>query len=84
MAIFDWFKQSKEKYSVPDNLVPKYGSIIDQNDFPLDPLRAQGFAEVIFRDHFETELDLSRFHHELYDLEGYGKIIVFMEEYKPK
>ena len=84
MAIFDWFKLSKEKYSVPDNLVPKYGSIIDQNDFPLDPLRAQGFAEVIFRDHFETELDLSRFHHELYDLEGYGKIIVFMEEYKPK
>ncbi len=82
MAIFDWFKQSKEKYSVPEALVPKFGSIIDQDEFPLDPLRAQGFAEVIFKDQFEKDLDLSRFHHELYDLEGYGKIIVFMEEMK--
>jgi hypothetical protein len=80
MAIFDWFKQSKEKYSVPNDLVPKYGSIIDKDEFPLDPLRAQGFAEAIFLDQFETELDLSRFHHELYDLESYGKIIVFIEE----
>ena len=82
MAIFDWFKQSKEKYSVPDQLEPKYGSIIDRDDFPLDPLRAQGFAEAIFKDQFEVDLDLSRFHHELFDLEGYGKIIVFMEEVK--
>ncbi|MCE7743076.1 MAG: tetratricopeptide repeat protein, partial [Candidatus Heimdallarchaeota archaeon] len=80
MAIFDWFKQSKEKYNVPADLVPKYGSIIDQEQFPLDPLRAQGFAEVVFKEQFEIELDLSKFHHELYDLEGYGKIIVFMEE----
>jgi len=80
MAIFDWFKKTKEKYNVPDDLVPKYGSIIDKEQFPIDPLRAQGFAESIFTEQFNKELDLSKFHHELYDLEGYGKIIVFMEE----
>ncbi len=80
LAIFDWFKQSKEKYSVATDLVPKYGSIIDKEQFPLDPLRAQEFAEVIFKEQFESELNLSRFHHELYDLESYGKLVVFMEE----
>ena len=79
MAIFDWFKSSKPKYIVEDNLLPQYGSIMNPEEFPIDPLRAQSFAEVIWREQFDSDLELSIFYHELFDLDTYGKIIIFME-----
>ncbi len=79
MAIFDWFKTSKQKYQVAEGIMPKYGSIMNPEEFPLDPLRAQSFAEIVWGEQFESELLLATFHHELYDLDNYGKIIFFME-----
>ena len=79
MAIFDWFKTSKPNYQVAEGIIPKYGSIMNPEEFPLDPLRAQSFAEVVWGEQFESELSLATFHHELYDLDTYGKIIFFME-----
>ena len=79
MAIFDWFMTSKKKYQVAEGIMPKYGSIMNPEEFPHDPLRAQSFAEVVWGEQFESELSLATFHHELYDLDTYGKIIFFME-----
>ena len=79
MAIFDWFKTSKPKYQVAEGIIPKYGSIMNTEEFPLDPLRAQSFAEVVWGEQFDSELSLAKFHHELYDLDNYGKIIFFIE-----
>jgi len=79
MAIFDWFKTSKQKYQVAEGIMPKYGSIMNPEEFPHDPLRAKSFAEVVWGEQFESELSLATFHHELYDLDNYGKIIFFME-----
>ncbi|MHA1514571.1 MAG: tetratricopeptide repeat protein [Candidatus Heimdallarchaeaceae archaeon] len=79
MAIFDWFKTSKTKYLVAEGIIPKYGSIMSPEEFPIDPLRAQSFAEVVWGEQFESELSLATFYHELYDLDNYGKIIFFME-----
>ena len=80
LAVFDWFKSKKHKYLIDDSLEPKYGSIMNEDQFPIDPLRAKDFGEIIWPEQFEKELDLSKFHCELFDLEGYDKIVVFMEE----
>ncbi len=80
LAVFDWFKSKKHKYLIDDALEPKYGSIMNEDQFPIDPLRAKDFGEIIWPEQFEKELDLSKFHCELVDLEGYDKIVVFMEE----
>ncbi len=79
MAIFDWFKTSKPNYLVAEGIIPKYGSIMNPEEFPLDPLRAQSFAEVVWGEQFESDISLAKFYHELYDLDNYGKIIFFME-----
>ena len=80
LAIFDWFKSKKHKYLIENTLKPKYGSIMNEDQFPIDPLRAKDFGEIIWPEQFDKELDLSKFHCELFDLEGYDKIVVFMEE----
>jgi tetratricopeptide (TPR) repeat protein len=81
-AVFDWFKASKPKYEVAEHVEPNYGSIMNPEEFPLDPLRAQSFAEVIWKEQFDSELELATFHHELYELDTYGKIIIFMQSEK--
>ena len=80
LAVFDWFKSKKHKYLIEDTLEPKYGSIMNEDQFPIDPLRAKDFGEIIWPEQFDKDLDLSKFHCELFDLEGYDKIVVFMEE----
>ncbi len=80
LAVFDWFKSKKHKYLIDEDLEPKYGSIMNEDQFPIDPLRAKDFGEIIWPEQFDKELDLSKFHCDLFDLEGYDKIVVFMEE----
>jgi hypothetical protein len=53
---------------------------MNEEQFPIDPLRAKDFGEIIWPEQFDKELDLSKFHCELFDLEAYDKIVVFMEE----
>jgi tetratricopeptide (TPR) repeat protein len=79
LALFDYFKTKKPKYLVPDEIVPLFGSIMNPEDFPIDPLRAKEFAELIWEEKFNRELDLTKFHQEFFDLEDYDKLIVFME-----
>ncbi len=78
-AVFDWFKSSKPKFQVAEGVEPKYGSILNPDEFPIDPLRSQSFAEVIWREQFDSELELATYYQELYELDSYGKIIIFME-----
>jgi tetratricopeptide (TPR) repeat protein len=80
LALFDYFKSKKPKYLIPDELKPMYASIMNREDFPIDPLRAKEFAELIWEEKFDKQLDLTKFHQELFDLEEYDKLIIFMEE----
>ncbi|MEE9409865.1 MAG: tetratricopeptide repeat protein [Candidatus Heimdallarchaeota archaeon] len=80
IAVFDWFKNKKHKYSIAEELEPLYGSIMNKDDFPIDPLRAKDFAELIWNEYYSKDLDISKFHHELFDLEEFDKVIFFMEE----
>ena len=78
-AIFDWFNAKKLPYNIPKNFKFGHGSIIDSENFPLDPLAAQNFAEIIWQEQFEQELVLAKFRTEFFELEEYGKIIIFVE-----
>ena len=80
LATFDWFRLKKHKYSIPDDLEPLFGNIMNKDDFPIDPLRSKDFADVIWNQHFGEGIELSKFHYEMFDLEEYDKIIFFMEE----
>ncbi|MHA1466301.1 MAG: tetratricopeptide repeat protein [Candidatus Heimdallarchaeaceae archaeon] len=79
-AIFDYIKGKQTEFLFTDNVLFGHGSIIDQENFPNDPLSSKNFAEVIWKEQFQEELKLSKFHIKLYDLEEYGKIVTFFEE----
>ncbi|MCG3225816.1 MAG: tetratricopeptide repeat protein [Candidatus Heimdallarchaeota archaeon] len=78
-ALFDYFKSKKPKYLIPEDIELEFGSIMNREDFPIDPLRAKEFAELIWEERFNKELDITKFHQELFDLEEYDKLIVFLE-----
>ncbi|NPD90525.1 MAG: tetratricopeptide repeat protein [Asgard group archaeon] len=80
LALFEYFKSKKPKYQIPEGLELKFASIMNREDFPIDPLRSKEFAELIWEERFSKELDITKFHQELFDLEEYDKLIVFLEE----
>ncbi len=79
-AIFDWVKGKKPEFVFVENLLFGYGSIIDQENFPQDPLSSKNFAEIIWKEQYEQDLQISKFHTQLFDLEEFGKIVIFAEE----
>lgn len=79
-AIFDWVKGKKPEFVFAENLLFGYGSIIDQENFPQDPLSSKNFAEIIWTEQFQQELMISKFHTQLFELDQFGKIVIFAEE----
>ncbi len=79
-AIFDWVKGKKPDFVFVENLLFGYGSIIDQENFPQDPLSSKNFAEIIWKEQFQQDLSISKFHTQLFELDEYGKIVIFAEE----